>query len=249
VDDDALLEHWRRLFAEQATGWDFSRFAGRIVGDEPPWAYAALAHEALSEARSVLDVGTGGGEVLLSLASSLPTDTVATEGWAPNVPVARASLAPLGVEVVEYDAERDPRMPFPDARFEVVLDRHEAYDVREVARVLSSGGVFLTQQVDGRDLAELNELFDVPVAYSHVTLESFVADASTAGLEVDLARDWSGLMRVVDVDTLVAYLGMTPWTVEGFSVDRHADVLLGLHRGGAPVLLTQRRFVLRARKP
>lgn len=248
MDDSGLVAHWQEIWDEPVSGWDFSRFGDRLRGDEPPWSYVSLTREALHDATSVLDVGTGGGEVLLSLADALPDDTVATEGWAPNLPVARRALTPRGIDVVAYDAVRDAVMPFPDARFDLVLDRHEAYDAGEAARVLRPGGTFLTQQVDGRDLADLSDLLGGgPTAYPQVTLDRFRAEAEDAGLGVDLAEDWSGELRIADVDTLVGYLAMTPWTVEGFTVESRADTLLRLHREGLPPAFTQRRFVLRAR--
>jgi SAM-dependent methyltransferase len=250
VDDAALLGRWQQIWDRPVTGWDFSAFGDRLVGDEPPWSYAALAREALTGARSVVDLGTGGGELLLSLADALPADTVATEGWPTNLPVARSALAPLGIEVVSYDAERGEPMPFSDDRFDAVLDRHEAYDAAEVARVLRPDGRFLTQQVDHRDLADLSDLLGgEPTSYGHVTLERFREDASSAGLVVDLAESWAGELRIADVDTLVGYLAMTPWTVQGFTVESRAATLLRLHRDGLPRSFTQRRFVLRARCP
>lgn len=248
MDDD--VDRWRALWAEPVTGWDFGRFGDRLVGAEPPWAYDELAREVLREAHAVVDLGTGGGEVLLGLADALPPDTTATEGWAPNQPVASAALAPFGIEVVAYDAEVEPRMPFPDARFDVVLDRHEAYDAREVARVLRPTGAFLTQQVDGRDLADLDAVFGTPPSYPTVTLAAFRAEAEAAGLVVELAEEWSGDLRFADVDTLVSYLAMVPWQApDDFTVDEHADALRGLARSQSPLMFTQRRFVLRARRP
>jgi SAM-dependent methyltransferase len=250
MDDSGLVAHWQEIWDEPVSGWDFSRFGDRLSGDVPPWSYVDLAREALLRASSVVDLGTGGGEVLRSLADDLPDDTVATEGWPPNLPVARQALAPYGIEVVAYDAEQDAVMPFPDARFDLVLDRHEAYDAGEVARVLRPGGVFLTQQVDGRDLADLSDLLGGgPTAYPQVTLDRFRAGAEEAGLGLDLAEEWRGELRIADVDTLVGYLAMTPWTVEGFTVESRADTLLRLHRDGLPPAFTQRRFVLRARMP
>jgi SAM-dependent methyltransferase len=245
ADQAALGERWRRIEAVPVTGWDFARFGDGIVGDEPPWSYLHLARDALASAASVLDIGTGGGEVLLSLAETLPPDTYATEGWPPNLPIAMAALAPNGIPVVGYDAEGGDPLPFPSNRFDVVLDRHDAYDVSEVARVLRPGGVFLTQQVDGRDLAELAELFDRTVLPTTVTLAAFRAEAEAAGLRVDLAEEWAGELRIADVDSLVGYLAMTPWTVDGFSVDRDLQALLRIHRTGRPLVLTQRRFILR----
>lgn len=250
MDDSALLARWRLVWGEPVGGWDFSRFGDRLNGDAPPWSYVDLARDALRRASAVLDLGTGGGEVLVSLADLLPPGTVATEGWPRNVPVARAALAPHGIEVVQYDPEADPRMPFADHRFDLVLDRHEAYHAAEVARVLRPGGTFLTQQVDGRDLADLAELLGGShTAYPHVRLDHFRSGLEAAGLAVDLAEEWAGDLRIADVDTLVGYLAMAPWTVEGFTVESRADTLLRLHHEGMPRAFTQRRFVLRAHQP
>ena len=207
VDPDALLAEWRERYAEPTAGWDFSAFAGSLVTDDPPWSYDGLARDALAGATSVLDIGTGGGEVLLRLLDALPADTLATEGWAPNLPHATEALAPRGIHVVPYDSEHDDTMPFEDGRFDVVLDRHESYVASEVFRVLRPGGAFVTQQVDGRDFAETHALFGGTPAYSHVTLESFRNEAEAAGFAVEDGREWSGTMRFADVATFVSTCG------------------------------------------
>ena len=247
MDEEARLSLWRARYAEPTSGWDFSTIDA--VGDgEPQWSYDVLARQALSGATSALDMGTGGGEVLLTLRDALPTDTVATEGWAPNVAVAVEALRPYGIEVVPYDSEFDPRMPFGDRRFDVVLNRHESYATSEVFRVLRPGGVFLTQQVDGRDFVESQALFGGSTAYPHVTLEHLRAEAEEVGFIVDDAGDWSGTMRFSDVASFVSYVRVVPWQVPGdFSVDRYSDVLLRLSPGD--LVFTQRRFLLMCRRP
>ena len=248
--DDALVASWQELFAEPTSGWDFSGFGDRIETGEPPWSYDDLARGLLAGADSALDVGTGGGEILLGLLEALPADTVATEGWPPNLPVARAALEPHGIAVHPYDAEAEPRLPFDDDRFDVVLVRHEAYVATEVARVLTPGGRFLTQQVDGRDSAEMHALFGSEPAYSHITLPHLRAEAEDAGMAVETAQEWRGTMRFADVSTLVSYLRMVPWEVpEGFTVEAHANTLLALHHEGRPLEFTQRQFVLVCRQP
>ncbi|CAN5299996.1 class I SAM-dependent methyltransferase [soil metagenome] len=251
VSTDAdLLTRWRTAYAAPAPGWDFADVAMTV--EEPPWSYADWAGRALAEVGSVLDLGTGGGEVLLELAEQvgLPSDTVATEGWAPNLPVASAALADAGIPVVAYDAESDPLLPFPDARFDAVINRHEAYVASEVARVLRPGGRFLTQQVDGRSLSELNALFGGRSAYLHITLEHLTAEATAAGFRVEDTADWAGSLRFADVTALVAYARRVPWEVpEDFSVDRYAEVLLELHHSDRELIFEQRRFVLLATKP
>ena len=246
--DEKLLSLWRERYAEPTKGWDFSSFDDLIEAEEPPWSYDDLAREALTGATSALDLGTGGGEVLLRLADALPRDTLATEGWAPNLPVATEALAPHGIAVVPYDSEQDERMPFEDERFDVVLDRHESYVAAEVHRVLRPGGVFLTQQVDGRDLEETHALFGGTPAWSHVTLDNFRAEAEAAGFVVEDAREWAGTMRFADVAAFVSYVRMVPWEVpDDFSVDRYAGQLLAMR--DADLVLTRRMFVLVCRRP
>ena len=246
----ALLSAWSVAHDSPVAGWDFSDIAGRYVEQEPPWSYADLARRVLVGADSALDLGTGGGEVLLGLLDALPGDTVATEGWPPNVPVATGNLSGHGIAVVEHDTEADPLLPFPDHRFDVVLGRHEAYVASEVHRVMRPGGRFLTQQVDGRDFAETQAIFGGQPNYPQITLANLRAEAVAAGFEVLAAEEWQGKANFADVATLVRYFAYVPWEVpDDFSVDRYARQLLDLHHSGRELSFTQRRFYLCARRP
>ncbi|WP_380172877.1 class I SAM-dependent methyltransferase [Kineococcus sp. DHX-1] len=243
---DDLLAEWSRRFAEPVTGWSSREFSGVVETVDPPWSYATLARNALTAAPSALDLGTGGGEFLTGLADVLPADTHATEGWAPNLPVARTALAPLGITVEPHDATRE-RLPFPDDRFDVVLSRHTAYDADDVSRVLRPGGTFLTQQVDGRNLDDLVSEFGAEPVFQDVTLENAHRAAVSADLHVEVAESWSGPVRFADVSTLVSFLRTVPWHLPtDFTVARYAGVLLALH-ARAQLQFTERRFLLRVR--
>jgi hypothetical protein len=130
TEEDELVQSWRAEAAREVQGWDFSHLYGRMDSDDPPWDFDAMTRAALASSTRVLDMGTGGGEQLLTFLDVLPAQTVATEGWAPNIEVARAALAPHGIEVVAYGPEAaDPRarrIPLPDNHFDLVLNRHEA---------------------------------------------------------------------------------------------------------------------------
>ena len=122
--------------AHPTSGWDFSWLGDRMSMSGVPWDYRVIVEAEVARATHVLDMGTGGGERLAEI-RSLPERTVATEGWAPNVPVAAARLAPLGIRVVHDEGaidnvdqvERPPhgRLAFRDAAFDVVINRHEAF--------------------------------------------------------------------------------------------------------------------------
>ena len=83
----------------------------------------------MQRAKSMLDMGTGGGE-FLSMLQPFPSTIYATEGYAPNVPIARKKLEPLGVTVVEVND--DTALPFQDGQFNLILNQHESYAASEV---------------------------------------------------------------------------------------------------------------------
>lgn len=254
--DAVLLDRWRREEVSPPGGWDFGHLTGRMVAAEPPWDLTALTRDELRSATAVLDMGTGGGERLLDLARWLPADTSATEGWPPNLPVARAALEPRGIPVAAYDPDAVPAvaMPFPDGRFDLVLNRHESFDPAELVRVLRPGGVLLMQQVGGDDAGEVHDWFGGPVRFPQIRPEPVARALQEAGLVVDRVLQWHGPLDFTDVGALVQYLQMVPWDVpEDFGVDRCAGTLLDLHRRGPalgrPLRLTQSRFLVRAHRP
>src|SRR5690625_6337467 len=158
--DAAFIDNLAALHQKSTmVGWDFSVLAGSLRTDNPWWDFDADCLAALHDSARVADQGNGGGERLLRLLAALPTTSAArqitaTEGWAPNLPVARKNLVPAGIDVREYDAERGDRMPFATGELDLVMSRHEAIAAQEIARVLVAGGRFLTQQ--GRKSTRLN---------------------------------------------------------------------------------------------
>jgi SAM-dependent methyltransferase len=158
------------------SGWDFSFLAGRTTSEVLPWSYLDLAVTASRTATRVLDIDTGGGEVLALIKP--PPGSVAVEPHPPNVPVATAALAPLGVQV---RARMTPELPVSDAAFDLVLNRHGLLDAAEISRVLQPGGGFLTQQVGSRNDLELNEAFGLEPVKFDSALDKSRAGARAAG--------------------------------------------------------------------
>lgn len=235
-------------------GWDFSRLDGALVADDPWWDYEADCLQALRASRvGTLDMGTGGGERLsallesLSHESALPPLVVATEGWEPNVPVARARLAARRVAVLKYDSEDEDSLGLDDQSLDLVMARHESYDAAEVARVLVPGGKFLTQQVDGADAPEIHEWFGGEYLHPDVTAEIQTSDLHDAGMRIDQVDTWEGTMTFADTVALVTYLGLVPWDAPGFTVRDHARRLHDLE-ASAPITVRQRRFRIYATK-
>jgi SAM-dependent methyltransferase len=250
------------LLAEAAehptSGWDFSWLGDRMSWGGVPWDYRAIVTTEAARATRMLDMGTGGGERLAEISPSLPRRTVATEGWAPNVGVAAARLAPLGVAVVHDEGAIDNvdqvetfprgRLAFRDSAFDLVINRHEAFASAEVHRVLRTGGTFVTQQADsgGDDARALlglppsdRPLFDLTTAIAQLEAVGFTVVDSARAVEV---------ITFADVGAFAWYLRMVPWTVSDFRIEEHRARLEQLDASNLPLVVRGLRFWLRAAK-
>ncbi len=233
-------------------GWDGSPVRGRWIEPGPPWSYRRRARARLGLVRSAVDLGTGGGELLASLAP-FPERMFATEGYPPNLAIARRRLGPLGVRTVR--AKSGGRLPLPDSSVELVLDRHDAFDPAEVHRVLVPGGTFLTQQVGGRNYAELGRIFgrtSAPPTNEVGSVRALAAEVARAGLDVIETREARYRAAFLDLSALVWFLRFAPWEVPGFSVERDRRTLhqidRTIRRSGA-LDLTGHRLLVVARRP
>ena len=252
TDVETLIESWKKEESRPFTGWDFSYLDGRMLEEQPPWSYLTLAGELMRQSTAVLDMGTGGGERLLRLRDHWPEKVVVTEDYPPNIALARERLGPLGVQVVVVALLRDGPMPFLDHEFDLVLNRHSGLNCDEVARILSPGGTFLTQQVHGLWAQDLLAVFGARPQWPDETPDYYLPRLERAGLRIERAEDWQGKLVFTDVGAIVYYLKAVPWNVPGFSVERHREHLLGLQRrleNGEVLTFEARKYIIEARKP
>lgn len=205
------------------SGWDFSWLDGRVRGTEPPWDYRSRAAASAGSSRRLLDIDTGGGELLADLAP-LPPQTHAVESWPPNLAVARERLGPLGVTVHESLDECGSGL------FDVVLDRHGRLDAAGLARVTAPGGTLLTQQVGSRNHLELNEALGAPPPgpVDGWTLEVAAGRLEAAGFRILDAREALLPYRFLDIGAVVYQLAAIAWQVDGFEPGAYAAGLRAL---------------------
>jgi len=252
-------DEFERLISEalQASfsGWDFSWLEGRQVRIPDPRGdidmdYEGRARACVASAHAVLDLGTGGGEVLSRLAPFHKV-AVATEAYPPNVTEAARRLTPLGVQVIWTDPacsdSRGPqpqgqwphrRLPFADDTFDLVLARSTSFCPREVYRILKPGGTLLTVQggtqkdgpdKDGPGLVDLLE--GTPPEWTQPGY----------GWDIDATLDEAGFVtsekierRVTtiyrDIGAVVYFLQAVPWVIIDFEVNRYRERLYKLHQ-------------------
>lgn len=215
-------------------GWDFSWFEGRATEARPSWGYARSLAGRLAGVSALLDIQTGGGEVLdlaLGQAGGVPALTAATEGWPANVAKATERLRPRGVLVVA--SAQDAPLPFADGTFDLVSSRHPvSCRWPEIARVLRPGGTYFAQHVGPRSAFELVEYFLGPQpdqVRGHRDPARERAGAEAAGLEVVDLRAERLRMEFHDIAAVVHFLRKVVWMVPGFTVEGYEDRLRALH--------------------
>lgn len=243
------------------SGWDFSWLDGHSRTSPLPWDYPARVAALARTAATMLDMGTGGGE-LLSRLPARARRTVATEGWPPNVPVAGRRLLPLGIPVVQVegapdndkqdDSSDDGRLPFRTGSFDLVCNRHESFRAAEVTRVLAPGGTFVTQQVDYHwtdDLAHALgiEMQDGPKSW----LELAKRQVADAGLVIKESARAAEHIEFEDIAGVVYYLRLFGEEYPGYSLDGCRRRLRALYDDASawPVTSTEGRFFVVAVKP
>ena len=218
--------------AASTTGWDFSYVNGRRHLDGAPWDWPVTIAEHLHGVARMLDMDTGGGEVLLRVreaAPAWPGVVRASEGHVPNIAVASARLAAVGVEVVECDAP--DRLPFPDHSFDLIINRHGGYVIPEIRRLLEPGGTFVTQQIEYSNRVSLSHLLSGPgPAYDRADPDVIAERFTDAGFEIVNLQRFQGNDTYDDIGALAFVLLMAPWEVPGFSVDRYREPLRALHQ-------------------
>ena len=189
------------------------------------WSYYSKILPHVRKATTMLDMETGGGEFLSNL-QPLPPYIFATEGYKPNIPVARKKLEPIGVNVV-INYEGDP-LPFDENYFDLIINRHGFFDSIEVERTLKVGGRFITQQVGADDdCIGLNEMLGAAIPKGSADWDSKVAVEllQQAGLEVIEINEFKPITRFFDVVAITYYLKIIEWQVPEFSVKKYFNQL------------------------
>jgi SAM-dependent methyltransferase len=228
-------------------GWDFSYLNGRKSDYTLPWDYSARVRARMQGIGAMLDIGTGGGEILASLAP-FPPRVCATETYPPNVAIARERLEPLGVDVRDTSGDPDNlRLPFDDGAFDVVLNRHESYVPGEVSRILKPGGHFITQQCGGYGEVDLIEYFKGKIEPMDWTAAVASRQLEEVGFEIIDSQEVYPEYSFLDIGAVVYTFKAIPWLLNDFTVEKYRDPLLAMHehiqKHGSFTVRDQRFFV------
>lgn len=223
---EELKSYWLSEEQYAFQGWDFSHIQSRWQHEPLGWDYKSIIMEHLCPTDQLLDMGTGGGEFLLSLNHPYENTSV-TEAWAPNIQLCRERLAPLGIQV--YPVQEDAPLPIADNSFDIVINRHESYDLPEVKRVLKPGGLFIAQQVGSENCASLEKRINLEeYARPAFSLQTELPVFQECGFAVKYAAESFPELKFFDVGVIVFWAKIIEWSFPGFSVEKNFERLCAL---------------------
>jgi len=225
-----LKEMWLVEEKKSFKGWNFSYLSGRWEEEKLPWNYKSRVLKYLNVNDILLDMGTGGGEFVLSLGHSYINTTV-TETWEPNVKICMEVLEPLGITVKKVFS--DKKLPFENNTFDIIINRHESYDVDEIKRILKGNGIFITQQVGCKNNEILSNLL-IPnfiPRYPNLTLKNAVSKFQRKDFSVLYKEEYFPYLRFFDIGAIVYFAKIIEWEFPNFTVDKCFGQLLKLEEG------------------
>ncbi|OQO71305.1 methyltransferase [Enterococcus villorum] len=230
MDQECLKKEWLKSEENQKnfSGWDFSYLENKWFCETPSWDYQQLVLSHLKKEMILLDMGTGGGELLQTFAHPYHK-TAVTEGYLPNYHLLLKKLQPLGVNVQFVD--EDDLLNFADDSFDLVINSHESFSVAEVKRVLKSNGLFISQQVGDFNGLNLASRLIPEAKKDHFSfhLSLVKEELERNQFQVLFCEEDYLNQRFFDMDGLIFYVRTIPWEFSNFSVEKNFKQLKMLH--------------------
>jgi len=143
-------------FYENLGNWDFS-FINCEEERLTNWEFIDELKKIVNEDSKILDLGTGGGEKLLTY--PVVKEIVGTDFSSKMIETANKNLLMSGRSDVIFKVMDNLNMNVEEDYFDVVTARNTITDMKEIYSCLKKGGYLLLHGVDKLDCWELKSLF------------------------------------------------------------------------------------------
>lgn len=238
-----------RIGAEN--GWDFSRIQCEVEGEGLD-LFRRMA-ETAHGSEILLDIGTGGGEALMSVSDAVLL-AVGIDNSHSMLSTARRNLVRRGQPNVRFLPMDAQHLDFPDDFFDIATCRHSDFAASEVFRTLGPGGVFFTQQVSEDDKLNIKQFFGRGQAFGLPTgtLEEQCLEALAAAgfrqiesCESDVTEYYS---RPEDLVFLLKHTPILPHFGEEVGDFKKLDAFIQTHTTNRGIVTNASRFMIVAHK-
>jgi SAM-dependent methyltransferase len=232
-------------------GWDFTKV--KCISEGVKWNFYSEVSRRCRKSDILLDIGTGGGEALLSIAE-FALLLVGIDNSAGMIQAANDNLKKSkksNVRIFQMDAEK---IDFPENFFNVVSNRHSSFNAIEAARVLANDGLFYTQQVSEDDKFNIKQAFGrgQSLGSQDGTLKNkYISELSEAGFSDIQSFEFDAKEYYKNYEDLMFLLIHTPIIPDFGENEKDFAVLekfIAENQTKKGILTNSKRFMLTARR-
>ncbi|MBE7121736.1 class I SAM-dependent methyltransferase [Bacillus cereus] len=191
-------------------GWDFSKLKCETVGDT--WDFYKEVKVRCKPSDILLDIGTGGGENVLKIASSAKV-LIGIDNSNGMIETAHSNLKKTDVQNVEFLQIDSEDLTFAHSYFDIASSCHAPFIASELAKVMKKGAFFLTQQVCEHDKLNLKEAFRRGQCLGErdgTLKEKYMNELISAGFELVQVREYDVTDYYITPEDLIFLLKHTP---------------------------------------
>lgn len=235
--------------AGKANGWNFSNVKCKVEG-EPLDFYSEVA-KLCKPSDLLLDIGTGGREAVLTIASSVLL-LIGIDQSSSMIAAAQRNAAEAKAGNTRFLHMDSESLQFPRKFFNVVSCKHAPFNAREIANVLAEDGIFLTQQVAEDDKLNLKQAFGRGQSWGEQTgalLQAYNDELKQAGFHNIQSFQYNVTEYYETAEDLIFLLKHTP-IIPNFGCHRHDfDMLndfIAAHATEQGIKTNSARFIIKA---
>lgn len=213
--------------AGERQGWDFSFM--KTERDPIPWQYQEVVKTYLKLTDYVLDIGTGGGEIFIKLASFYSRG-VGIDVDPEMIGTSNKNLHDNLKDKITFKVMSADFLDFPDNTFDMVINRQAPMNVVEIKKVLKPNSYFITQHVGVKNMQNIKEAFGFKNSTSNPSQlpEQVVKDFQSNGFSVVAVCEYNVNYYVKDIASLVFWLKALrshghaqPTVPEDFTIEKY----------------------------
>lgn len=201
-------------------GWDFSNI--KSISEGIRWDFYDEVTSRCKNTDVLLDIGTGGGENLLSISHAL-FFAIGIDLSKGMIEKADSNLRKSDVSNVRFFQMSSENLQFPAGFFDLITSRHAPFSSKEVFKVLKNGGFFLTQQVSESDKLNVKEAFGRGQSFNEedgALEEQCVYELYESGFSNVQSFEYDAIEYYQQPEDLIFLLKHTP-TIPDFGQDKN----------------------------
>ncbi|NOU98673.1 class I SAM-dependent methyltransferase [Paenibacillus planticolens] len=232
-------------------GWDFSKLRTTSEGEQ--WNFLDEVTQRCNKSDLLLDIGTGGGEALISMADAalLLIGIDHSEGMIQSATENLKKSRKTNIRFLQMEAEN---IIFPMFLFNVVSCRHSEFYATEVSKVLANDGIFLTQQVSENDKLNIKQAFGRGQGFGTdegILKDKYLTELADAGFTDIQSFEYDATQYFQTYEDLVFFLKYTPVIPNFEQTDHDFEILQKFIESNLTekgIKTNTKRFMIVARK-